>query len=202
MIAIGRASPPRRIGANAHALARYAAICQEAGIVPIVEPEVLMDGDAPLERCAEVTDETLYAVFAALRPERVPAPGIAAQAQHGGRRLPIAVQAAVEEVASATVRCSAARARSVPGIVFLSGGQSDEEATAHLNAMNALGGRAVEVLLLLRPRAPGPLAEVGPGGGTRPRPGRPRSSTARAATARPGTARLHRGAGGGARGHP
>jgi len=137
VIAIGEdGRTPTRLGleANAHALARYAALCQEAEIVPVVEPEVLMDGGHSIERCFEVTEATLHTVFQALeglllKPNMV-LPGTAS-----------ARQAPVEEVAEATVRClSRTVPAGVPGIVFLSGGQADELATAHLNAMNRLPG--------------------------------------------------------------
>ena len=141
VIAIGPGLPtPRCIGANAHALARYAAICQEAGIVPIVEPEVLMDGDHTLERCAAVTDETLHTVFAALRTEGVRLEHMLLKPNMVVSASKCAVQASVEEVASATVGVfRRVVPAAVPGIVFLSGGQSDEKATAHLNAINSIG---------------------------------------------------------------
>ncbi len=126
------------IRANAHALARYAALCQEAGIVPIVEPEVLMDGAHDLARCEEVTGETLSQVFAELHRHRVFLEGMVLKPNMviAGKKCP--QQASVEEVAEATVRCLTRYVPSaVPGIAFLSGGQSDELATAHLNAMNA-----------------------------------------------------------------
>jgi fructose-bisphosphate aldolase class I len=125
------------IAANAHALARYAAICQAAGLVPIVEPEILMDTDHTIERCEEVTEWTLNAVYDALYVNRVMLEGTVLKpsmvvAGKGSSR-----QAGVEEVAERTVRvlkrCVPA---AVTGIAFLSGGQSDELATAHLNAMN------------------------------------------------------------------
>ena len=128
------------IAANAHALARYAALSQEAGIVPIVEPEVLMDGAHDLARCQKVTEDTLEAVFDELYTQRVALegmllkPNMVISGQDAGNR------AGVQEVAVATVatlkRCVPA---AVPGIVFLSGGQTEEEATAHLDAMNRLG---------------------------------------------------------------
>ncbi|HSQ05658.1 MAG TPA: class I fructose-bisphosphate aldolase [Burkholderiales bacterium] len=127
------------IAANAHALARYAAICQQTGLVPIVEPEVLMDGDHTIERCEEVTEWTLNAVYEALYMHRVRLedsvlkPSMVISAKNAPR------QAGVEEVAQRTVKVLK---RTVPaavaGIVFLSGGQSDEIATEHLNAMNRL----------------------------------------------------------------
>ncbi|HEX2481042.1 MAG TPA: class I fructose-bisphosphate aldolase [Methylomirabilota bacterium] len=127
--------------ANAHALARYAALCQEGGLVPIVEPEVLMDGDHTIERCLEVTEATLHTVFRALRHQRVVPEAMLLKASMvlAGKRCPR--QAGVDEVAAATLRClRRAVPAAVPGVVFLSGGQTDVLATAHLNAMNATGG--------------------------------------------------------------
>ena len=127
------------IAANAHALARYAAICQAAGLVPIVEPEVLMDGGHTIERCEEVTEWTFNAVYEALYLNRVTLERSVLKPSMviSGKECP--TQAGVEEVAERTVRVLK---RTVPGavagIVFLSGGQSDELATAHLNAMNKL----------------------------------------------------------------
>jgi fructose-bisphosphate aldolase, class I len=123
---------------NAHALARYAALAQEAGIVPIVEPEVLMDGNHDIDACAHVTEWVLKEVFSALFAQRIELEGMILKPNMviAGRKSP--KQAGVAEVAEQTVkilkRCVPA---AVPGIAFLSGGQSDEEATAHLNAMNA-----------------------------------------------------------------
>ncbi|HWH11328.1 MAG TPA: class I fructose-bisphosphate aldolase [Solirubrobacteraceae bacterium] len=128
------------IGVNAHALARYAALCQEAGIVPIVEPEVLMDGDNTIEVCEEVTTTTLRRVFAELQDQRVSLELMLLKPNMvvSGKKCP--VQASVEEVAEATVRCFRRVVPSaVPGIVFLSGGQTPELASAHLNAINKLG---------------------------------------------------------------
>jgi fructose-bisphosphate aldolase class I len=126
--------------ANAHALARYAALCQEAGIVPIVEPEVLMDGDHDIARCDQVTSRTLDVTFEQLRAHRVALEGMILKPNMVIAGKKSAAQASVEEVAEATVRCLKAHVPSeVPGIAFLSGGQSEEEATAHLNAMNRLG---------------------------------------------------------------
>lgn len=128
------------IAANAHALARYAAICQEAGLVPIVEPEVLMDGDHTIERCEQVTEWALNAVFEALYINRVSLEGSVLKPSMVISGKGCARQAGVEEVAERTVRILK---RTVPaavaGIAFLSGGQSDLVATAHLNAMNNLG---------------------------------------------------------------
>ena len=128
------------IAANAHALARYAAICQEAGLVPIVEPEVLMDGDHTIERCEQVTEWTLNAVYEALYMSRVSLEGSVLKPSMVISGKGCSRQAGVDEVAERSVRILK---RTVPaavaGIVFLSGGQSDELATAHLNAMNKLG---------------------------------------------------------------
>ncbi|MBI1391107.1 MAG: fructose-bisphosphate aldolase class I [Alphaproteobacteria bacterium] len=125
------------ISVNAHALARYAALCQEANIVPIVEPEVLMDGAHDIDRCYDVTEFTLKSLFDELYAQDVPLEGVVLKPNMviAGKKCP--AQASVEEVAEMTVRCfRAAVPAAVPSIVFLSGGQSDEEATAHLNAMN------------------------------------------------------------------
>src|SRR4029079_3663531 len=126
---------------NAHALARYAAICQEAGLVPIVEPEVLMDGDHSIDRCEEVTEWTLNAVYAPLYLNRVSLEGTVLKPSMVISGTQSAQQAGVDEVAERTVRTLK---RTVPpavaGIAFLSGGQSDELATAHLNAMNRAHG--------------------------------------------------------------
>lgn len=140
VIAIGDGLPtPFCISANAHALARYAALCQEAGLVPIVEPEVLMDGPHTIERCDEVTEATLKAVYDQLHKHRVVLEGTLLKPNMvlSGKECPR--QAPVEQVAELTVRClERCVPAAVPGIVFLSGGQSPEEATAHLNAMNAM----------------------------------------------------------------
>ena len=132
------------VRANAHALARYAAICQQADIVPIVEPECLMDGepgDHSLARCADVTGTVLDVVFAELNEARVDLEGIILKPNmviDGARRREGGNGASVEEVAEATVSVLKAHVpQAVPGVAFLSGGQSDIEATAHLNAMNA-----------------------------------------------------------------
>jgi fructose-bisphosphate aldolase, class I len=122
---------------NAHALARYAAICQEAGLVPIVEPEVLMDGDHTIDRCEQVTEWTLNALYDALYLNRVMLEGSVLKPSMVISGAEAKQQASVDEVAERTVRTLK---RTVPGavagVVFLSGGQSDEIATAHLNAMN------------------------------------------------------------------
>jgi fructose-bisphosphate aldolase class I len=128
------------IRVNAHALARYAALCQAAQMVPIVEPEVLMDGDHDIDRCYEVTSRVLNKTFQELRVQRVALEGMILKPNMAvpGRKCPR--QASVQEVAEKTVRLlKACVPAAVPGIAFLSGGQSDEEATAHLNAINAIG---------------------------------------------------------------
>lgn len=141
VIDIGADFPtPFGIEANAHALARYAALCQEASIVPIVEPEVLMDGAHSLERCEEVTDATLATVFQALHSHRVHLEGIILKPNMviSGKKAP--ERAKPQVVAEATVRCLKRHVpAAVPGIAFLSGGQSSEEATEHLGLMNKLG---------------------------------------------------------------
>jgi fructose-bisphosphate aldolase class I len=129
------------IKANAHALARYAALCQEEEIVPIVEPEVLMDGEHDIDRCYSVTEWVLKATFEELYYNRVLLEGMVLKPNMAipGKKSP--QRASVEEVADKTVRVlKACVPASVPGIAFLSGGQSDEEATAHLDAMNRIGG--------------------------------------------------------------
>ena len=138
VITIGAGLPSRGcIEANAHALARYAALCQEASLVPIIEPEVLMDGDHGLERCADVTAETLQAVFAALGEQRVLLEGMLLKPNMVLPGLAAADQGSVDQVADATVHCFLrAVPAAVPGIVFLSGGQSAELASARLDAMN------------------------------------------------------------------
>jgi fructose-bisphosphate aldolase class I len=125
------------ISTNANALARYAALCQEETIVPIVEPEVLMDGDHDIDTCARVTEWVLKEVFYALFNQRVDLEGMVLKPNMivSGAKCP--KQAGVEEVAERTIKClKECVPPAVPGIAFLSGGQSDEEATAHLNAMN------------------------------------------------------------------
>jgi fructose-bisphosphate aldolase class I len=129
------------VRANAHALARYASLCQEQELVPIVEPEVLMDGSHTIERCEEVTGLVLHAVFHALFEQGVALeamllkPNMVISGKECGR------QASVQQVATATLRCLRRHApTAVPGIVFLSGGQNARLATAHLNAINRLPG--------------------------------------------------------------
>ncbi|MFQ5775891.1 MAG: class I fructose-bisphosphate aldolase [Kiloniellaceae bacterium] len=131
------------IATNAHALARYAALSQEAGLVPIVEPEVLMDGDHTIDRCEEVTEAVLRVVFAELAVQGVALEGMLLKPNMvlSGKDCP--EQAGVAEVARRTVRClKRAVPAAVPGIVFLSGGQSDEQATLHLDAINKLPEQA------------------------------------------------------------
>ncbi len=128
------------IWTNAHALARYAGLCQEAGLVPIVEPEVLQDGTHTIERSFDVTSKVLEAVFIELHDQRVHLEGILLKPNMVLSGYDAPQRAGVEEVAQITVKCFKRHVpAAVPGIVFLSGGQSDEDATAHLNAMNALG---------------------------------------------------------------
>jgi fructose-bisphosphate aldolase, class I len=129
------------ISVNAHALARYAALCQAAQIVPIVEPEVLMDGDHDIDRCYEVTQRVLNKTFQELRVQRVALEGMILKPNMviSGKKNP--KQASVDEVAEKTIRLlKSSVPAAVPGIAFLSGGQSDEDATAHLDAMNRIGG--------------------------------------------------------------
>jgi fructose-bisphosphate aldolase, class I len=129
------------IWTNAHALARYAALCQEAELVPIVEPEVLMDGDHTIETSFHVTARTLQAVFTELHDQRVQLEGILLKPNMVLPGYDSADQVPHEEIAQTTIRCfKRVVPASVPGVVFLSGGQSDEDATARLNAMNAIGG--------------------------------------------------------------
>lgn len=127
--------------ANADALARYAALCVEEGLVPIVEPEILMDGDHSIERSEAVTERTLHFVFDALFDHRVPLEQILLKPNMVLSGYAAKQQASVREVAERTIRCfKRVVPAAVPGIVFLSGGQSDELATAHLNEMNRIGG--------------------------------------------------------------
>jgi fructose-bisphosphate aldolase class I len=164
VIAITPNAPTRNgIRANAHVLARYAALCQEAGIVPVVEPEVLADGepgDHSIERCEEVTGDVLETVFTELRLAGVDLGGTLLKPNMVLAGFRSKQRPSVEEVAERTVACLKAHVpAAVPGIAFLSGGQSDEEATAHLSAMNKLGplpwrltfsyGRALQTAALL-----------------------------------------------------
>src|SRR5215472_10904502 len=127
------------VSANAHALARYAALCQEGGFVPIVEPEVLMDGSHTIERCEEVTDFVLHAVFHALFEQGIALEGILLKPNMVIAGKGCTHPASVEEVATTTCACLRRHVpAAVPGIVFLSGGQHARLATAHLNAINQL----------------------------------------------------------------
>jgi len=142
VIDIGAGIPTHTcVYANAHALARYAALCQAAQIVPIVEPEVLMDGDHDIDRCVNVTEWVLKETFQQLYYNRVALEGMVLKPNMAVPGKKSAKKASVEEVAEKTVKmlrhCVPA---AVPGIAFLSGGQNDEEATAHLDAMNKIGG--------------------------------------------------------------
>ena len=139
VIAVNDGIPSRGcVEANAHALARYAALCQEAGLLPIVEPEVLMSGDHTLERCEQVTEQVLRAVFVQLHAQRVLLEGVVLKPNMVLPGLSCSRRGSVAEVADATVRCLLrAVPAAVPAIAFLSGGQSAELASARLNAMNA-----------------------------------------------------------------
>lgn len=141
VITIGEDMPSGTcIESNSHALARYASLCQENGLVPMVEPEVLMDGDHDIDVCYEVTEVTLRSLFGALFEHNVMLEGTILKASMvlSGKSCP--EQADVEEVAAETLRCLKSTVpATLPGIVFLSGGQSDEDATAHLDAMNRMG---------------------------------------------------------------
>ncbi|HET6633046.1 MAG TPA: class I fructose-bisphosphate aldolase [Rhodanobacteraceae bacterium] len=141
VITIGDDTPSSTcIEANTHALARYAALAQEAGLVPMVEPEVLMDGDHDIDVCYDVTEAVLRSLFGALYEHNVLLEGTILKASMVVPGADCPDQASVEEVADATVRCLKSTVPAVlPGIVFLSGGQSDEDATAHLNAINQVG---------------------------------------------------------------
>jgi fructose-bisphosphate aldolase class I len=147
VITIGDGIPSAScIDVNVHALARYAALCQEAGLVPIVEPEVLMDGSHTIERCAAVTTTTLRALFAALAAQHVVLDGALLKPNMVVSGLECPVQASIDEVADATIACFRATVpAALPGIVFLSGGQSDELATAHLDAINRRGPQPWEL---------------------------------------------------------
>jgi len=142
VITIGKGIPSHAcLYANAHALARYSALCQEASIVPIVEPEVLLDGDHTIEHCYEATEATLTSLFAALRAHNVSLEHTVLKASMvvSGKECP--KQAGVDRVAEDTVRCLKRTVpAALPGVVFLSGGQSDEAATAHLNEMARMPG--------------------------------------------------------------
>jgi fructose-bisphosphate aldolase class I len=141
VITIGEGIPSYTcLEANAHALARYAALCQEGGLVPIVEPEVLLDGNHTIERCEEVTEATLRVTFSTLMRHRIHLEGMILKPSMvvSGKENPR--QAGVDEVAERTIRCLKRTVpAAVPGIAFLSGGQSAVSATEHLNAMNKIG---------------------------------------------------------------
>ena len=165
---------PTCIDANAHALARFAALSQEAGLVPIVEPEVLMDGNHTIGRCEEVTGETLQAVFSALYLHHVDLEGICLKPNMVLSGTDCPEQAPAADIAEATVRCFRRHVPAiVPGIVFLSGGQSELEATRNLNAMNQLGdspwelsfsyGRALQASVLQAWRGDPTKVEAGQG---------------------------------------
>src|SRR4029078_10867906 len=141
VIDIGASFPTQfAIDSNAHALARYAALCQEANIVPIVEPEVLMDGDHSIERCEEVTSNTLSSVFQQLHSHRIHLEGMILKPNMVISGKKAASRANPQQVAEATVRTLKRYVPSaVPGIAFLSGGQRSAEATEHLSLMNKLG---------------------------------------------------------------
>jgi len=142
VIAIGEGIPSHScLYANAHALARYAALCQEASIVPVIEPEVLLDGGHTIERCEEVTEATLRATYAALAAHNVSVEHVVLKSSMvvSGKSCPR--QAGVDEVAERTLRVLGRTVPAAqPGVVFLSGGQSDVSATAHLNAMASMKG--------------------------------------------------------------
>ena len=162
VITIGDGIPTQFcLDANAHALARYAALCQEAGLVPIVEPEVLIDGDHTLERCDGVTAASLNALFDALASHRVLLEGLLLKPSMviSGTLCP--VQAGVQQVAQATIRCLKRTVpAAVPGIAFLSGGQSPERATAHLDAMNRMGAHPWQVSFSFARALQGPALEA------------------------------------------
>ena len=140
VITIGENMPtPYCMSANAHALARYAALCQEQGLVPIVEPEILMDGTHSIDESYHLTTETLYNVFYELVSQGVELEGMVLKPNMVLSGYDCSEQASVEQVAEMTVDCFLNTVpAAVPGIAFLSGGQSDELATAHLNAMNQI----------------------------------------------------------------
>jgi fructose-bisphosphate aldolase class I len=141
-----RRPTPYCVHVNAHALGRYAALCQEAGIVPIVEPEVLMDGDHTIDRSEEVTSGVLATVFAELRAQRIEFEGMLLKPNMVLAGYACAEQPSDEEVAERTLRTLRRHVpAAVPGIVFLSGGQSDEDATNRLNLMNRMGPQPWEV---------------------------------------------------------
>ena len=141
VITIGKDLPSEYcLWTNAHALARYAALCQESGLVPIVEPEVLMDGDHSIARSFHVTSHTLHAVFTELRDQRIHPEGMLLKPNMVLPGYESSEEVSDEEIARQTIQCFRRHVpAAVPGIVFLSGGQSEEEATRRLNAINAIG---------------------------------------------------------------
>jgi fructose-bisphosphate aldolase, class I len=141
VITIGQGIPSEYcLWTNAHALARYGALSQEAGLVPIIEPEVLMDGDHSIDTSFEVTSRTLHAVFTELRDQKVWFEQMLLKPNMVLSGYDASGRAGIQEVAELTIKCFRRHVpAAVPGIVFLSGGQTDEDATAHLNAMNAMG---------------------------------------------------------------
>lgn len=142
----GHKPSPLCLKINAHSLARYAAMCQEVDLVPIVEPEVLINGDHDLARCEKVSEETLRVVFSELARHGVFLEGMILKPSMVTSGIDNLVQADIDTVAEATIRCfKRSVPAAVPGIAFLSGGQSSELATAHLNAMNRLGGAPWEL---------------------------------------------------------
>src|SRR5215218_6093806 len=162
VIEIGESIPSYLcVHANAHALARFATLSQEAGLVPIVEPEVLMDGDHTIERCYEATSWMLKETFQELFYQRVELEGMLLKPNMVLSGKESSAQAGVEEVAQATVRCLRGTVpAAVPGIVFLSGGQSAEVATAHLNAMNAMGEHPWQLSFSFARALQGPALET------------------------------------------
>ena len=147
VINIGNGIPTNfAVHANGHALARYAALSQESGLVPIVEPEVMMEGDHSIDRCYEVTVETLEALFQQLNLHQVDLSGTLLKTNMVLSGKDASDRVGVEEVARRSVECLKATVPTeIPGIVFLSGGQSDQEATAHLDAMNKIGSHPWEL---------------------------------------------------------
>ncbi|TVP63635.1 MAG: fructose-bisphosphate aldolase class I [Nodularia sp. (in: Bacteria)] len=142
VITIGEGIPSRTcIEANAHALARYAVLCQEGGLVPIVEPEVLIDGNHTIERCYEVADQTLQAVFTQLRLHKVAFDQMILKPSMVIAGVNCSTPSTVDQVADKTIECLLNNVpASVPGVAFLSGGQTNEQSSAHLNTMNARYG--------------------------------------------------------------
>jgi fructose-bisphosphate aldolase, class I len=162
VIEIGDGIPtPYCLHVNAHALGRFAALSQEAGLVPIVEPEVLMDGEHTIGSCYEVTRATLVAVFQEIHIQRVELEGMLLKPNMVVSGKEASEQAGVDEVAELTARCLRETVpAAVPGIVFLSGGQSAEVATAHLNAMNAMGDHPWQLSFSFARALQGPALET------------------------------------------